>query len=76
MKGWQVIFINGGDAELTRAMDALSGAGIHSEAKGWSTDPIPKPRPQVQVQPSNVPQAVAALSASGIEHVPNGQANE
>ncbi|HMD83336.1 MAG TPA: hypothetical protein VKO18_01395 [Terriglobia bacterium] len=69
MKGWQVIFIKGGDAELTRAMDVLCGAGVYPEAKGWSTDPVPRPRPQIQVQPSNVPQAVAALSASGIRHV-------
>ena len=68
VKGWSVIFILGGDAELGKADEALDSSGLQHEAKGWASDVL-RPRPQVQVPPSEVERAWQVLREARVQHL-------
>ncbi len=67
---WCFIYIHGGDLKLQRAVDILQQAGIEARAKGWSIDPVPKARSQVNVRCGDLERARQIPASAGIRHVP------
>jgi hypothetical protein len=61
------ILIHKGEAELQRAVQALTAAGINAIAMGASSDPDPNLWPQVQIDMDDFQRAQTLLTAAGID---------
>jgi hypothetical protein len=62
------ILIHKGEAELQRALDALTNAGINAIAVGGSSDLDPNLWPQVQINIDDFERAQTLLAAADIEY--------